>query len=80
LRNSKGATAVAAYSVRARAGGPVAVPLAWNELKDGVRSDSFNVGNVMERLRGLRSDPWRGFFESRQKLTRDMKRALGADG
>ena len=80
LRNSKGATAVAAYSVRARAGGPVAVPLAWNELEDGVRSDSFNVGNVMERLRGLRSDPWRGFFESRQKLTRDMKRALGADG
>ena len=34
LRNQRGSTAVLPYSARARAGAPVAVPIAWGELKD----------------------------------------------
>ena len=62
LRNAKGATAIAAYSTRARAGAPVSVPLAWEELSVDLRSDQFTVTNVMERLKGLKRDPWRDYF------------------
>src|SRR5690606_5701752 len=32
LRNARGATAIASYSPRARAGAPVATPVTWDEL------------------------------------------------
>jgi bifunctional non-homologous end joining protein LigD len=68
LRNGRGATAVAAYSTRARPGAPVSVPLAWDELSEGLRADHFTVDNLRERLDFLRRDPWDGFFAQRQRL------------
>ncbi len=44
LRNGEGATAVAAYSTRARANAPVSTPVAWDELSRDLRFDHFNVG------------------------------------
>ncbi len=78
LRNAKGATAIAAYSTRARAGAPVSVPLAWEELSVDVRSDHFTVENVMARLTGLKRDPWGDYVTVRQRLTRKMKDSLRA--
>ena len=77
LRNAKGATAIAAYSTRAKAGAPVSVPIAWEELSADMRSDHFTVANVLERLNGLKRDPWRDYFTIKQKLTRKMKASLG---
>jgi bifunctional non-homologous end joining protein LigD len=77
LRNSRGATAIEAYSTRARPGAPVAVPIAWDELYDGVRPDTFNVKNIMERLSALPEDPWKEMGYVRQSLTAPMKRRLG---
>ena len=68
FRNARGATAVAAYSTRARPQAPVSTPLAWEELSEGLRADHFTVGNLRERLDFLRRDPWAGFFQLRQSI------------
>jgi bifunctional non-homologous end joining protein LigD len=77
LRNARGATAIASYSTRARAGAPVAVPLGWDELDALPRSDHYNVQNVPGRLAELDSDPWEGFFDTRQSITREMREEAG---
>jgi bifunctional non-homologous end joining protein LigD len=77
LRNAPGATAIAAYSVRARKGAPVSTPLNWDELGGRMKPASFHAGNVVRRLQGLRSDPWKTFRRTAQTLTAPMKRKLG---
>jgi bifunctional non-homologous end joining protein LigD len=77
LRNARGATAIAAYSTRAKPGAPVSVPIAWEELSADLRSDHFTVENVPQRLSRMRRDPWREYFTTKQQLTRRMKQALG---
>jgi bifunctional non-homologous end joining protein LigD len=74
LRNGRGATAVASYSTRARAGAPVATPLRWNELSAKITAAHFTVANLPKRLASLRGDPWEGFFSPRQSLTQTMVR------
>src|SRR5690606_1105101 len=75
LRNGQGATAIAAYSTRARKGAPVAVLLSWKELGPDVKGDHFSVANVSKRLDGLKKDPWEGFFKARQSLASVLKAA-----
>jgi len=77
LRNTEGATTVAAYSVRARKGAPVSTPLHWDELGGRMKPDAFNVITVPRRLAGLRSDPWKAFRRTAHTLTAAMKRSLG---
>lgn len=72
LRNASEATAVAAFSSRARPGAPVSTPLAWDELSVDLRSDSFNVINLHSRLRNLAKDPWKEYFTNKQRLTSKM--------
>ena len=50
LRNGMGATAIGAYSTRAREGAPVSVPLAWDELGENIRSSHFTLLNLPKRL------------------------------
>ncbi len=68
LRNGRGATAVAAFSTRARPGAPVATPVGWKELGPALRPDRFRIGNLAARLDHLGSDPWAKFFTTRQTL------------
>lgn len=77
LRNARGATAVSAYSVRAKRACPVSVPLSWEELSPRIRSDAFTPAAVIERLKKLTRDPWEDFYKTRQTITKQMKAAVG---
>jgi len=49
MRNGRGATVVAPWSLRARPGAPVAVPLTWDEL-DATAPDTFRINDAMDRV------------------------------
>ncbi len=77
LRNARGASTVAAYSVRARPGLPVSVPVSREELKGLRGAQQWTVANVHERLKALKVDPWDG-YANRQKISKKMWDKLGA--
>ncbi|KAA5545433.1 DNA ligase D [Roseiconus nitratireducens] len=68
LRNRRGATAIAPYSLRARRGAPVAVPLAWDELSQTESSADWTMRTLPDRLRTLAEDPWEELATVRQRL------------
>jgi bifunctional non-homologous end joining protein LigD len=74
LRNGRGATAVAAYSTRARAGATVSAPLAWEELTPDLRPDRYTLQNMPQRLAALGADPWREFARARRPIGAAMLR------
>jgi bifunctional non-homologous end joining protein LigD len=76
LRNDRGATSIAPYSTRARAGGTVSTPIAWDELNGRLHSDQFTVTNLPARLARLKNDPWADLSEVRQSITASMLRQL----
>lgn len=65
IRNGRGATSVAPYSVRARAGARVSMPIAWEEL-DTVGPDGVDMADALRRI-GM-TDPWKDFFQNNQQL------------
>ena len=67
LRNERGATAVAPYSPRARAGAAVALPLSWADLKLPKRP-VFEVADFSEWRNRLARDPWKDMLKTRQSL------------
>ena len=75
LRNNRTNTSIAAYSTRARSGATVSVPLRWEELARTTDPSIFTAITVPQRLARLRADPWKGYWTSRQRLTRERLRA-----
>ncbi|MDX9740167.1 MAG: non-homologous end-joining DNA ligase [Gammaproteobacteria bacterium] len=74
MRNLRGGTAVAPYSMRARPRCPIAVPLRWDELPRIMSAARYDIGNIDRRLAALRKDPWQGMFE----LDQDLPPNIGA--
>jgi bifunctional non-homologous end joining protein LigD len=77
LRNTRGATAIGAYSTRARPGATVSTPLSWDEVEAGTRPEGFNAATVPTRLAGLKSDPWAEIGKIRQTITAAVRRKFG---
>jgi bifunctional non-homologous end joining protein LigD len=65
IRNGRGATSIAPYSLRARKGGRVSMPIAWDEL-DTVAPDGISMSDALLRIAG--DDPWKDFYQNDQML------------
>ncbi|MFF7064966.1 DNA ligase D [Pseudomonas sp. NPDC008258] len=76
LRNGKGATTVAAYSLRAREGLPVSVPIWREELSQLKGANQWHIGNLQARLAQV-DDPWAAMGKTRQSITLRMRKQLG---
>lgn len=74
LRNTATSTAVAAWSPRARAGAPVAMPVAWDALAAAGSGARFTLP---ELARSLPPDPWGPLDAVDQRLDADVLRRLG---
>ena len=70
LRNGRGATAVASYSLRGRPGAPVALPVSWASLSRLTAADGFTLQDVPATLRRRRKDPWADINAVKQDLSR----------
>lgn len=68
LRNARGATSVASFSLRARPGATVAMPLRWAELGRVDSAAHFDIASAPRRVRRLRGHPWGDFGSLRQSL------------
>ena len=68
LRNQRGATAVSAFSTRARPGAPVSVPVTWQELPSLGSGARFAVASLPNRIDVVKQDPWMQFAEAARPL------------
>jgi bifunctional non-homologous end joining protein LigD len=85
LRNGRGATSVASFSLRAREGAPVAMPLRWEELGKVKSGGAFDIDTALSRMKRLKAHPWEGIEAVKQDLdqvsahlaTRDTPAKIG---
>jgi bifunctional non-homologous end joining protein LigD len=59
MRNRRGSTAVLPFSVRARAGAPIAVPVTWDDLQTLTAANGFTLadpGAVLDLASGTIGD------------------------
>lgn len=68
LRNTRGATSVGNWSLRARTGAPVAMPLRWEELGRVKSGAAFDMRKALWRAAALKRDPWDGIDTLQQSL------------
>ena len=60
VRNTRGATSIAPYSLRVRSNAPVSIPISWDEL-DKIKPNEITLKKAIKRLK--LKDPWHNFFK-----------------
>ena len=74
-RNAYAQTAVAPYTVRARPGAPVAVPISWDQLADpALDARRWTIADAVAQAR---TRPWAG-IPARRRALGPARRRLGA--
>ena len=74
LRNGLGQTTAAAFSARARPGLGVSMPVSWDQLLTLKNGAQWSVATAREHLSFEKSDPWAGYWNSRQTLASARKK------
>ena len=74
LRNARGATTAAAWTLRARTALPVSVPIAWDELASLPNSSFWTLRTVETRLRDVGDAPWQRYGDTLASLTEPARR------
>ena len=77
LRNGRGSTTACAFSVRARPGLAVSLPISWQQLDELRASNEYNIVTALTLVEKQKKDPWTDYEKSRQSLVEAI-RALGA--
>jgi len=78
LRNTHGATTVAAFSARARPGLGVSMPMHWDELPSLASGNRWTIANAREHLSFRKVDPWADYASTRQALGPAIRRLMPA--
>ena len=68
LRNGYGATAVVAYSLRAKPASAVALPLEWTELKRTKSGADYDIDKALKKIKLRKKDPWTRMLKLNQKI------------
>lgn len=76
LRNGRGSSTVSAFSVRARAGLPVSMPVSWELLETLEDPLALHIHSVPDWLAQHPDDPWMSYRRIRQRLTKRMHERL----
>ena len=74
LRNGSGATTACAWTLRARDGLPVSVPVSWEELPDIKSANQWTLRNTAARAQKVGNAPWVSYGTSATALGEAAKR------
>lgn len=77
LQNRPGATIAGPYSLRPKPGATVSMPLAWDEVKSGLKMHDFTIHNAIDRLKET-GDLFRGVLGKGIDLKKVIKKAQAA--
>ena len=72
LRNDRTSTGVAPWSPRAREGAPIAVPIAWTQVKKDFDPSSWTIHTAGPLLK--KADPWKKLAKSAKALGPALKK------
>ncbi|MBZ5533594.1 MAG: DNA ligase D [Acidobacteriia bacterium] len=73
MQNAEGKTISAPYVLRAYPGAPVATPLAWNEVRPGLKPQQFHIGNVLRRFERV-GDLFAGVLKKPQEMEKALEK------
>ena len=67
MQNARGKSLASVFTVRAKPGATVSMPLTWKQVEKGVKISDFNIKNVPTLIE-KKGDAWQEFFAQRQTL------------